>query len=141
MADIFGGLGNGGAIGFDSSSIPIVGAVFSGDEDAAANARFGAVANRYRQLKPEIAQSYSNSLNTQLGAYAPANNMLGAMAGNDPSMQIDLGAMGRSPVTPGMLNTPDTTQKKKDSFFGGFIEEPFKGPLGPLEHLGSLLGL
>src|SRR5687768_10671360 len=100
------------AMGLDLHSVPIVGGLFTSPEEKAANQRFGAVANRYRELKPEVAQGYNNSLNTQLGAFAPSNAMLGAMGGGDPSMMIDMKAMGQNPATPGMMQSPQTIPNK-----------------------------
>jgi len=137
MFDFLGDLGGGFTDGL--SKVPFIGGMFESDAEKQAQARFGAVADRYRQLKPEVAQSYNNAMNQQLGAFQPANAMLGNMAGGDPSMMINMQALGQQPATPGMVaGAPSTDiQGASDTFMGGFVEQPFAGPFGPLEHLGK----
>ena len=94
------------ALGMDPGRIPLIGSLFGTDEEKAAQQSFQDVANRYRQLRPELAQSRSNALGQQLEALRPSNAMVGAMAGGDPSMQIDFGKIAQSPMTPGLVGGP-----------------------------------
>jgi hypothetical protein len=134
------------SVGLDLQRLPFVGGIFPGDEEKQQRERFEAVANRYRQLKPEVAQSRSQSLGTQLGALGPSNAMMGAMAG--PGAMLNMQQLGQSPLTPGMVNTPQTQGSGSGGSgiggLGGLAGA--LGPMGaltagPIGAIGGLLGL
>lgn len=83
--------------------IPLVGGFFNDDKAAAKLKALHELALAYQAGRPELAQSQTNALGQTLQAYAPANNMLGAMSGGGDSTMVNLQALGQNPLTPGSL--------------------------------------
>ncbi len=79
--------------------VPVIGGLFNDDAADAKLKMLHEMAVAYQAQRPELAQGQTNALNQTLQAYAPANNMLGAMYGPG-AMQI-LEALGQNPMTPG----------------------------------------
>lgn len=82
--------------------LPLIGGFFDDPAAEAKQKALGQLAAAYQAQRPEMAQSQTNALNQTLGAYAPANNMMGQMYG--PSAMQDLTALGQNPMTPGMMD-------------------------------------
>ncbi len=94
------------AVGIEPSQLPVVGGLFSDPAEEAHAAQMRIVAQGLGAYREPMAQSQTNAINQSLGAYAPANTMMGMMYG--PQMQMDFDAMGASPLAPGQI--PDGSQ-------------------------------
>lgn len=99
---------------FSAEKIPVVGSMFGSDEERQAQEQTKATAERYRQLKPELAQTYNNALRQQLSAYGPANDFLGGMVGDEYKLDLGPNGLGAQVATPGLINTPGP--RKPDAF-------------------------
>lgn len=82
--------------------LPLIGGFFSDPAAEEKQKMLHALAVAYQAQRPELAQSQTNALNQQLGAYAPMNNAMGQVYG--PSAMVDLQALGQNPMTPGMMD-------------------------------------
>lgn len=109
LLDDFGGLlaspltAGASALGMETSRIPILGSLFESDEEKQARQSFKEMAEKYRAMRPDVAQSYQNALRQTLGALGPSNAFVQGMAGGDPRFALDLNALGANPATPGMV--------------------------------------
>ncbi len=86
-------------LGISGSQLPVIGGMFTDPAEEAAQQKLREISAEYKRMRPIYNQAMGQSLQQQLGAYGPANQMLGQMHGMAPGQGVvDLQALGQNPL-------------------------------------------
>lgn len=114
--DLVGGLPR--MVGIEPSGLPIVGGMFTNPAEEAQKRQFGEIARVLQQYRQMIPGARRRALSSSLGAFTPANRMLGSMYG--PQAMVDMSSIAQDPMAEVMSSTaPEGARAPGPSVFDG----------------------